>query len=659
MSLTLRIEYSDGTTTDVAADMASTTRALDEQDRAEVQVARDDWTSAAPSTPRTAKLYVREGGTREFGGRLDDVQTGSGTVTVRINSPEIDAAEAEPTAANKTYQNVGDDTIVTDQVQAVPTLSTGTITQQASAISYSASFASRSKVLYDLRKATGSEFRYNDDWTVDYVDRLGSDKSGSVTLGPAAGNIGDDFSKKQDVRENVTHVQALGAQSGPDQITATAVAPSYSSGRKIWRRYENKEVVEQSRLQSIADELVAEYDGEPRALTVECTVYPNQISADLALGDTVDVDYPEEDIQRSLRITTIMFEWTRRGFLALLTLSNRALTGEDRETKARDDLQRFNRGYQGFVDRNQTTSGWNPAGDGTPQTLEIPAWPDDIVSEERVELTVQGRAWRSPVEGTGHSHDVTVTHPNHAHSIGTTSGDNSELTNVVTEFSSPFDSELSVPEQILTVGTAWKTVATLSPSANTSNCFAFIGVDNGDTDARFAARVNNTSESTVYDGSIAHLGSGATGVFPVYVPENVNGDSLDLQIRTEATDGVIVGASYQFVGGGQHTHGVNDTSTAALGTTETATTDSVAAFQPGVVDTFDGLQYYPTDVEIAVDGSTVATLAGDSTTDWQQTIDLSGKLDPGSNTITATPTGQRGEVNLTLSSELFRRGPTS
>jgi len=67
---------------------------------------------------------------------------------------------------------------------------------------------------------------------------------------------------------------------------------------------------------------------------------------------------------------------------------------------------------------------------------------------------------------------------------------------------------------------------------------------------------------------------------------------------------------------------------------------------------------YPTDVEIAVDGTTVTTVAGSSSSNWRTVVDLTGHLATGENEITATPTGSDGALNLTLSTQLYRRGTT-
>lgn len=768
----LRIEHADGTTSTLDAVDGEHTRSLKEQARAEVRVYREDWKGVESSIDkRNDKFFLVADGADEFGGRYDDSQSDGDTVSVRINSPEIDAADAEPTTNNLTYQNVSADTIATDAINGVSTLSIGTINTSPTGLSYSVSHGSRSKVLYDLREMTGIEFRYNPDFSVDVLDRLGADKT--LTLGPAEGNIGDDFSKTVDVREEVTHVRVLGGQSGPDQITAEAVASSYSGGRPVWKRHPNKEIIDQSRAQQIADTLVAEYDGEPRSLEVQCTIF----GEDLQLGDRVTVDYPEENINRKLKIVSLTTKITRRGYLLFCTLANQPLARETQgDTKRNDDIDTHNRGYGGFVDRDQTTSGWNAAGDGTPQTLEVVNWPDDIVQEKTVELTVLGRAWRSPIDPLAHSHsvtisdhshsvdvnhpshdhgvdetkfehthDVTVTHPSHEHTIDeadfqhdhnipnlqVASGENTDNDGGSTSINSTSSSTSSTPY----FSDQWNTLETLSTSNQTSagadlyyTISAFPAAADPDTDTSLDMDLDIRAQwyTFYYPTSsgihVDHFHRGIdtdndgandfydrntiTGV--IHLPRDVSANDVELQLYSTDHNVEVVSAAV-LVEYDEHGHpiggktvagdtsgiaqgGTTPTSSKKLGTTETATsaaasggvvptsekalgtttsettsdgggttettTDDVGAAAE-VITTFDGNQYYPTYVEIAVDGTTIGTLSGDGTDDWQETIDLSGELSPGQNTITATPGGQRGEINLILASELFRRGKTT
>lgn len=645
MTNELRIEHAGGTTSRLDAERhVEWTRDLDEQGRARAVVKKEDWANVESTLDeQNDKLYIDIDGTTEFGGRFEDVETTVSNATVLLSSPETDAADAEPTGGNLVYLNVNDSTIVSDQLSNVGTLSAGTVNTVEASVSYTASYGSRSKVVRDMREVSGAEIRYNSDWTLDYVSQLGSDLSGSVTIGPAEQNIGEDFDKTIDVREQVTHVLALGAQQGPNQIQATATASSYSaSDRQIWRRYENKEAIQQSRLQDIADTLVAEYDGSVRALEVETVVYDE----DLSIGDTVTVDYPAEGINsETLRVVTLTTAYSPKGGRhQVVTLSNRTLTRpQNIDAKRGDDLQRFNRGHEGFLDRNTQTSGWNPAGDGIEQELVVPNWPDDIESELTVDLIVQGRAWRSPVTATGHTHDVSVTHPSHSHDVSTTS------------------SSTAGQRQSNTLTTGFSGLSTVTASEDippkAENRGLFISVDcNPDTESVTRLEIRDTTEGQqLYDVSIS--GSHSRYIFKAAIDsEHVNriGNTIQVTMTLSKSDSGTLDVAT--VGEDQHSHSVSDTSTTALGTTETATSDSKTDFSPQIIDTFDGNSYYPSDVEIRVNGTLVTTVPGNNNAEWQETVDLTGQLTAGQNRITALPTSTRGEVNVTFSTELFRRG---
>jgi hypothetical protein len=668
----LRIENADGTTDTLTAASSQITRSLDEQDRAEVQVYRDEWMAIEESLiPRTAKLFLDANGTEEFGGRLDDTDTQDETVRVRINSPEIDAAEAGPTGENVIYQNAGDDEIAADQIMAVPTLMPGTVTEQAPALSYSASYASRSKVLYDLRSMTGSEFRYNADFTVDYVDRLGTDKSGSITLGPAQQNIGQQFSKQIDVRENVTHVQGLGAQSGPDQVQATGVADSYDGGRKIWKRYENKEVYQESRLQNIVDELANEYDGEPRSLEVTCTVYPNQIGTDIALGDSVQVTYSEEDINRTLRIKQL----TRRlseseGHVLDLTLSNRFLTRENRSTKRNDDLQRFNRGYQGFVDRAQAGGDSRQPVTSSLNSEASVVYPDDVEEEITARVFVEGLPYRSyssgGASGGDHTHQVDVTHPTHSHSINATSGANSPGLVESGRINLGLGGDLTDDWQDLT------SVTTINVDTTTFAILWEIHVTHGnDTPVDIHLRVVNEDTGEIYpenkDAGDAYVwirnlepDSTASATIPIY--DNLVGDSVRVEAKAKSTNFFPAEFSSNTHLIGRHTHDVSDTSDTALGSTESTTSDASGghthAANPGVIEDFSGTTYYPSNCDVLVNGTSIGVSLGDGTGTFEQFVDISGQLTPGTNTVEVT-SDSLGHIRSTVETELFRRGPQS
>jgi hypothetical protein len=367
-------------------------------------------------------------------------------------------------------------------------------------------------------------------------------------------------------------------------------------------------------------------------VTVKATV----VGEDLQLGDRVTVRLPDRDIDRLMTITRLIERFGQRGRELVVTLKNR-LVDDDAMTSGRESLQRFNRGYQGFVDRNQTSSGWNVAGDGTPQTLEIVAYPDDIVTEERVDLQVQGRAWRAPLDITSHTHDVPFT---------TTSASNSEFTAVVEETSSLQTANID--------SSLWTSVGSITPSSDTAELRAFgsIKIDSNDA-STVKARLRNITTGETYGEQFFNLGDNSInsqivpGGFCYFTdPSNTNGETLQLEFRPEAGGFDVVVGTY-YVGIGKHTHDVSKTATSTAQNNGTAK----------VVTSFGGQTFYPRDVDIRANGTLVATISGNANSGFTETVDLTGELSAGQNTIEAEPTAERGSLNLNLATELFRRGP--
>ncbi|WP_226041561.1 hypothetical protein [Natrinema sp. DC36] len=567
--ITLRVDDANGTTkTTVSAQTAEKVEALKgDMDHGEVVLHRDEWSNVDDILERRTDHLVVEAPTSAdplFAGRFDDDKRGDGTVTVSIAGYERDSKDAEPTNDNVVYQNVNDSAVVGDLLGLVPTLDVGTVDTLATNLSMSFSYAEPSKALRDTAEATGAELRYNYDRTVDYVDRRGTDRP-EVVLSPDSQTIVGDLEITEDAREEVTHIRGFGAQSGPDQVTAEAVADSYDGGKQIWAKYENKDIQEQSRLQRIIDQMATEYDGEPRHLEVKTSV----AGVDVGLGDRVTVQIPKEGVDRTLRVLKRRSILGTAGAVLELTLSNRLLTRSDSGRQNRKDIQRFNRGYQGFVDRSQITSGWNAAGDGTPQELVVVNWPDDIVEEKDVTLAVQGRAWRSPVTPLSHDHEVTI---------------------------SSHDHEVTIPDH--------------------THEYAMNLISH-----------NHTSGDLTADPDTGEI-SGGTALASAGGPQET----------TESGGGSVETTDN---GGGVST-----------------TTGSSVPLAPQVTTQFEGTTYYPSDVTISVNGQELTTIVGDSSGSWTQTVNLETELNSGLNTITASPS-TRGELNLSLASELFRRGRTN
>ncbi|WP_324757102.1 hypothetical protein [Haloarcula montana] len=677
---TLIVEDSSGSTKAMLeADTAEKTEEYRQMDRAQAVVDAEEWNAVSLDSRSDRLVIQRPDGSTLFGGRYDDDQREGDATVVQVASYMRDAIDAEPTAPNLMLQNTADSEVVqTLLIDAVPTLSAGTIETLAPSLSYSFPNSSRAQVGKTVATATGGEFHYNADRTVDYVDRLGSDLG--IVISPDNRNVVGEPRVTQDVRDDVTHIKGFGAGDGPNQVRAEAVASSFSGGRQVWREFEDTDIKEQSRLQTIIDRLVEEMDGEPRKTTVEATL----IGVDVALGDRLEVVLPDRGIDRMLRITKLIERYGEQGREYLATLTNRQ-ADDDLEGNEREVRQRVNRGYGGYIDRNVTPSGWNVAGDGHPQTLTIPDWPDDIEREDVVKLVVQGRPWRSPVSSSGHSHDVEVTHPSHDHSVSvhhpshdhsidTTSTDNADFESVTEATASLGGGALSTSD--------WTAFSSITPSGGTSEV---MGVSllkvtglSSRADPIIYIRLRNTSTGETYGSGIEYqvrkdTNDNSTPSSTTVVlrdPTDCDGQTVQFEYKNQVGDAEVSVSEY-YVGIGKHTHEVSDTTTTELGATETATSStelgatesstssSTVAFSPTIVEQFNGNTSYPTDVEVSAGGQTITTLSGDSSQDWQETLDLKGVFSPGQQRIAAEPKGQRGSLNLTLQSELFRTGPNT
>lgn len=619
----LRIETNTGSVrATIPAQLGTYTREFRAQARGEIVIPRGDWRAISDSIDDiNDKFFIEVEGTDEFAGRLDDTESSPQTVSIRLNSPEIDAAEAEPTGENVVYENVADSTILTDNISNIPTISAGTIDTLKNSISYTVSYASRSKVFYDLRQITGGEFVYNPDFTVDYKAQIGTDKS--LVLGPEEENIGLDFQKKRDVREEVTHLRALGAEQGPNQVTTTAVADSYSGGRKIWKRYTNKEVIQKSRLQDIADELVNEYDGEPRFLEVEATVY----GEDIQLGDTVIVDYPDENINSErLEAIRVQTGYEPNRVYQRVTLSNRSLTQEGSWQKRNDDVERFNDGYQGFVDRAQAGGDGRQPVDTNLNSNATVFYPDDVEEEITARVLVEGLAYRSYSSGG----ETNVQFDEELADIGT------------------YGNSVVVDDP-----SQWFTLATISPSdgavsqmVTLQSSIRLFNRDISTTENVQARLIINGSanRNEYFFGDMMEVepdGFDAGGSVSITLPGDYRNDISSIELQAKApsiqTDESLELTSFL---------------TGIFHDTHTHPPD------PGVSENFDGTSYYPSNCDVLVNGTSMGVSLGDGTGTFNEFVDISGELTPGVNSVEVT-SDTLGHIRSTVETELFRRGKSS
>ena len=600
----------------LTCERAADTRSLVEQWTATATVDRADWLAVRDQLDEVAdRLRIERGdGSTLFGGRFRDDSRDGNTVVVTIASYEQDAIDAEPTDGLEVFQNVTDDTVATDAIDAVPTLVAGTVDQTATGLSFSFSHAERSKQLRDAAEPGGAEIAYNADRTVDYVDRLGQDKLGTV-ISSVNQDIVNTLRVQENNRDPVTHIRGLGAQQGDDQVQSEAIIPSYAGGRQVWREYTNKDIVNQSRLQTIVDRLAGEYDSERRRITVEAGL----VGVDVELGDRITVDLAEHDIDRGLRIVTIREILSNvQRFVVTLTNRNVERAGQ---RKRRDDLERFNSGYQGFIDRDTDSYGWQPVNATTNATRPYP-YPDDVVSERTAEVIVNSIPYRAYSQG--------------AASGGTTT---TESNTALGDIAASRDSS-----SVASTSTNWTTLTTYDIGLNTSESRVWFNASVEDEAVAYL-RVYDTLNNDYFpdvDGIPLSLGTGETDPYTyggnIVAPgDRLDDNGLELQIDW-GTGGLDYAWEAVFYSTTIHQHNLDP---------------HTHDVEPGLID-------FPAEtasgVDLIVNGNTVATNIGSG--EFATTVDIAGELTAGENTIEAT-SDSLGLINMTVQTQLFRQGTPS
>jgi len=577
-------------------------REPDETDRAEATVYRDSWTAIESQIDRlTDRFTIEEAGTTIFGGRLRDAKTDSATVSVLLDGFKRDAIDAEPSGGNEIYPPQADSQIIKNELlPRVGTLSAGTINTIDSAAAVSESNASPGKTLTRLAVATGGEVRYNPDRTVDYINRLGSDRN--TTLAASAGTLIGDPSVQEDVTEQVTHVRVLGSGSGTRQISAEKVAPSYDTGRKVYRRYVDKDIQQQARAESIADQLIAEYDGSRQYVEVSCEV-PAGVTP--SLGDSFDISLPDRGISQRLRTLELERIVDAAGERFSLILSNRKLSRDLNAERRQRSVEQFRSGNAGQYYALADGEGWDICNFGNP--LEFAVYrPENTIAELRATLHIESRQPRIRIRDTV---------------ISQTNDDFSRRTARATDLS--FSS--------LNAG-VWNEISTHTGESACSELRTSVALvataDLPPIDLRIR---NKDSGYTQLRGIPAALDKGGSRHRDLFIPNNINNDEIAVEINPNnsiAQPDLIGSIIYEEVG--QHTHDV--------------------ALQHGVAEADETFQKFK--VEIGQSEVTNGFISPPKPVDISR--DITGELSDGSNLVTVSPflTGDTRGIELRAKVEL-------
>jgi hypothetical protein len=654
MTLQLRIEHANGTTNtldivgsddlgdDALPSLASVTktrsiiREPDGTDTAEVRVYRDAWNEVRNDLDNIDdKFFVEESGTDIFGGRLHDWEFSDITVSLILHGPKEDALGATPSSGAEVYQPQGDDSLVTNELLSrVGTVSAGTVTQQNGSIAFEESHSSPGKSITKLAETTGSETVYRPDFSLDYVDSLGSDRTATV-LSPANQNVLGSPRIQRREQEDFTHIRVLGSQNGSTQFQAERVINSNTT-REKWGLFTEKDAQSQSRVDALADEIQSELQSSDRHIEVEM-----EIAGSVApeLGDEFSVTLSEYGVDTTLRALRVSRTLDGDGDRYSCLFSNRRLARElqgERQARSTDSFDSGNPGqYYALADGE----GWDALNSN--ESYEFSVYrPTNTIAEYRAKLQLESREYRLRASQSGHDHSLTISDHNHDVSIS----DTSTSTN-----NADFGQQTGFfRENGITVDTT----ETISLGTVSQNGSAFLvdvnlAIANGGGGVEISLERNGNRVDSVTD---SYVGDDSSVSCVLTDFSNPNGDSYDVVV-TDFGVGTTTTFSYQINGDiiEQHTHDVSisDTSTTTDGGGTTTTTDNVAAVDPGI-NTITGVTV--SNVAVDIGGTTVASGLSHSDLSGGRTIDISGVLADGSNPV-AISSDSLGEIRATIEYE--------
>lgn len=612
-------------------------------DEAEVSVYRDAWREVEDNLDRiNDKLLIEEGGSVIFGGRLRDYEYNATTVSVLIDGAKRDAIDATSSTGSELYTAQNDTAILSSILGRVDTVSAGTTQTVDGAIAFSESYASPGKSVTKLAAAADAEVQYRatgSGFVVDYVGRLGSDRT-TETLSPSNGNVLGSIRLREKTRQNVNTITVLGAGSGRGQTTASATASSFdpTEDRTVERKHKDKDIVQEDRAAALAQTLVDEYDGSREYLEVECEL-PR--SLDPSVGESFTVELPAYDRSETLRITMLERIIDTSGDLYRAVLSNRRHTRATDGQQRADSVQSLNEGNAGQIVRDSDSEGYTKVDSGEPQEWFFD-FPQDVIDEFEAKLRIESRPFRQPSDPQGHSHSFSV--PDHDHSVSfsssTTSANNSDMNNV---------EETASNISISTIDdTSWAEIDSFTAFTKGSQTRAQVVADSFNDAGDIQLRLRNTV--TDYKSESQQIPWGLA-LQPVSIlltdATNTSGEKVVVEAKAQSGSfNIQYGIVWTVLGQHNHELSVSDSTTTADGGSTSSTTGSESALQPGIVTTTSEAS----NVAVDIDGTTVVS---GLSSPIQETVDITGELTSGANTITAT-SDSLGEVRTSITYEALK-----
>ena len=613
--------------TRLRVDEATLEEHLDEQARLECAVPRDDFYAAWDDIDYLQdRVYLVVDDELAFGGRLRDLERGGESVTMNIHSFEEDAKYAQPTEGALKFVNARDVDIVTDALGRVPGLKPGRLEAFDYEVGYLFSHASPAKMIRKTCSSSGAEVRYNADRTVDYVRRLGVDRS--PTLSPLNQSVSTQFKAVEKATEPYTHLLALGTGEGDHQVSVVVESAEFdSSMREVWGKFKDKEIAEQDRLETVAQQRMAEYEQAPESIELDLDIS----GVGVELGDTFQVVYPREEIDTRLRVTALETTLTAAGVTYSATLSNRRLTNERPGAEQRRSAEQFQTSFEGNAVPLSDSGGRQPVDPDNNYEMDI-FYPSDVVYELDAKVNVQAVPYRAYSQGAASSGGVVET-------VSSTSNDDFEST-----------VEMGLGNAQADVYDTWTTIDSIdySEETHTSLVMAHLTLEIVSSTNDYVAgsvRMYNVNSGEYQPGS-AGLFRGITNSsamsFFFMDPTNLAGSRHEFQARVSvpaAEAPVRMDWTTDLYAAGRHTHDI-----------DINLPDHTHDPDPGIIE-FDR---YPSECDVLVNGDSVGVSLGDGDGTFEGEVDISGFLSEGFNDIEVT-SSSLGHLNCTASADVYRQ----
>lgn len=615
--------------THLRVDEATVEEHLDEQSRLECAVPREDFYDAWDNIDYLQdRFYLVVDDQLAFGGRLRDLERGGESVTMNIHSFEEDAKYAEPTEGALKYVNATDIDIVADAISRVPGLESGRLEAFDYEVGYLFSHASPAKMIRKTSESSGAEIRYNPDRTVDYVRRLGVDRS--PTLSPLNQSVSTQFKAVEKANEPYTHILALGTGEGDHQIKTVVESSDFdASQREVWGKFKDKEIAEQDRLETVAQQRMAEYEQAPESIELDLDIS----GVGVELGDTFDVVYPREDIDTRLRVVDLETTLAAEGITYSATLSNRRLTNERPGAEQRQSAEQFQTAFEGNAVPISDSGGRQPVDPDNNYEMDI-FYPSDVVYELSTTVNVQGLPYRAYSQGAASSGGIVET-------VSSTSND---------DFESVVASGLG--SQQADIWDTWTTIDTIeySQDTHTSMVLAMMSleiVSSTENSVAASVRLYNVNTGNYYPGSAGlfrDVRNSYARQFFFMDPTNLAGNRHEFQARVTAAtvDGslpVRMDWTTDLYAAGRHTHDI-----------KLDLPDHTHDPEPGIIE----YDRYPTDCDVLVNGESVGVSLGDGDGTFEEEVDIGGYLSEGFNDVEVTSTSL-GHLNCTVSADVYRQ----